>query len=198
MGLPANYRKAGLLAESGPADQLPAVGGHAAVLAGSCSAATLEQIERFAASGPVLKLDPPALMEGGAEVGRAIAWAEQHLGAAPLLIHSSAPPDDVARLQHVLGRERSGNAIEAAMAKIAQALVERGVRRLVVAGGETAGAVVAALGVHGLRIGKAIDPGVPWTLSLGEPHLALALKSGNFGAPDFFHKAFTLAPGSAS
>jgi uncharacterized protein YgbK (DUF1537 family) len=198
MGLPANFRKAGLLAETGPADQLPAVGGHAAVLAGSCSAATLEQIVRFAASGPVLKLDPPALVEGDDEVGRAIAWAEQHLGAAPLLIHSSAPPDDVARLQHVLGRERSGNAIEAAMAKIAQALVARGVRRLVVAGGETSGAVVAALGVHGLRIGKAIDPGVPWTLSLGEPHLALALKSGNFGAPDFFHKAFTVAPGSAS
>jgi uncharacterized protein YgbK (DUF1537 family) len=87
MGLPANFRGAGLLAETGPADQLPTVGGHAAVLAGSCSAATLEQIERFAAHGPVLKLDPAALVDGDAEVSRAIAWAEQHLGAAPLLIH---------------------------------------------------------------------------------------------------------------
>jgi uncharacterized protein YgbK (DUF1537 family) len=194
MGLPGNFRRAGLLAESGEADQLPAVGGHAAVLAGSCSAATLEQIERFAASRPVLALDPMALAEDGAEVERAIEWAEERLGEAPLLIRSSAPPEDVARVQDALGRERAGAAIEAAMARIAVALVERGVRRLVVAGGETSGAVVAALGVRGLRIGPPIDPGVPWTVSLGEPHLALALKSGNFGAPDFFLKAFACAP----
>jgi uncharacterized protein YgbK (DUF1537 family) len=110
------------------------------------------------------------------------------------LIRSSAPAEEVARVQEALGRERAGAAIEAAMAQIATALVERGVRRLVVAGGETSGAVVAALGVRGLRIGPAIDPGVPWTMSLDEPHLALALKSGNFGAPDFFTKAFACAP----
>jgi uncharacterized protein YgbK (DUF1537 family) len=97
-------------------------------------------------------------------------------------------------VQEVLGRERAGTAIEAAMAQIARALVERGVRRLVVAGGETSGAVVAALGVRALKIGPPIDPGVPWTVSLGEPQLALALKSGNFGAPDFFLKAFACAP----
>jgi 3-dehydrotetronate 4-kinase len=194
MGLPGNFRRAGLLAESGQADQLPGVGGHAAVLAGSCSAATLEQIERFAASGPVLALNPLALVKDGAEVERAIVWAEKRLGEAPLLIHSSAPAEQVAKVQEALGRERAGAAVEAAMARIAVALVERGVRRLVVAGGETSGAVVAALGVQGLRIGPAIDPGVPWTVSLGEPHLALALKSGNFGAPDFFLKAFGCAP----
>ena len=93
-----------------------------------------------------------------------------------------------------LGRERAGAAVEDAMAAIAQGLVDQGVRRLVVAGGETAGAVVGALGVQGLRIGPAIDPGVPWTTSLGDPPLALALKSGNFGAPDFFIKAFECAP----
>jgi uncharacterized protein YgbK (DUF1537 family) len=194
MGLPDNFRRAGLLAGTGKADRLPAVGGHAAVLAGSCSAATLEQIERFAASGPVLALDPLALVRDGAEVERAIAWAEQRLGEAPVLIRSSAPPEEVARVQAAVGRDRAGAAIEAAMARIARALVERGVRRLVVAGGETSGAVVAALGVRGLRIGPPIDPGVPWTVSLGEPHLALALKSGNFGAPDFFPKAFACAP----
>jgi 3-dehydrotetronate 4-kinase len=195
MGLPANFRRAGLLAEGSEADRLPPVGGHAAVLAGSCSAATLEQIERFAASGPVLSLDPLALVRDGAEVERAIAWVESRLGEAPLLIASSAPPAEVARVQEAVGRERAGAAIEAAMATIARALVERGVRRLVVAGGETAGAVVAALGVRGLRIGPPIDPGVPWTVSLDAPHLALALKSGNFGAPDFFRKAFERAPG---
>jgi 3-dehydrotetronate 4-kinase len=194
MGLPDHFRRAGLLADSGEADRLPAVGGHAAVLAGSCSAATLEQIERFAASGPVLRLDPLALVRDGAEVERAIAWAESRLGAAPLLIASSAPPAVVARVQEAVGRERAGAAIEAAMATIARAVVERGVRRLVVAGGETAGAVVAALRVRGLRIGPPIDPGVPWTVTLDEPHLALALKSGNFGAPDFFRKAFESAP----
>jgi 3-dehydrotetronate 4-kinase len=194
MGLPGNFRRAGLLAETGEADRLPAIGGPAAALAGSCSAATLEQIERFAASGPVLALDPLALVRDGAEVERAIAWAERRLGEAPVLIRSSAPPEEVARVQAAVGRERAGAAIEAAMAQIARALVERGVRRLVVAGGETSGAVVAALGVRGLRIGPPIDPGVPWTVSLGEPHLALALKSGNFGALDFFRKAFACAP----
>jgi uncharacterized protein YgbK (DUF1537 family) len=194
MGLPANFRRAGLLAGPGQADRLPTVDGHAAVLAGSCSAATLEQIERFAATGPMLALDPLALVESGEEVQRAIAWAEERLGEAPLLIRSSAPPEEVARVQEAAGRERIGAVIEAAMARIAVALVERGVRRLVVAGGETSGAVVAALGVRALRIGPPIDPGVPWTVSLDEPHLALALKSGNFGAPDFFRKAFDCAP----
>jgi 3-dehydrotetronate 4-kinase len=194
MGLPANFRRAGLLAGPRQADRLPPVRGHAAVLAGSCSAATLEQIERFAASGPVLALDPLALVQDAAEVERAIAWAEERLGEAPLLIRSSAPPEEVARVQQAAGRERVGAAIEAAMARIARALVERGVRRLVVAGGETSGAVVAALKVRALRIGSPIDPGVPWTVSLDEPHLALALKSGNFGAPEFFRKAFEREP----
>jgi uncharacterized protein YgbK (DUF1537 family) len=195
MGLPANFRRCGRLDESVPADALPAVGGRAAVLAGSCSAATLGQIEHHEAAGrPALQLDPVALAAGGDEVGRALAFAEQHLGAGPVLIASSAPPEAVARVQERLGRERAGALVEGAMARIAQGLVALGVRRLVVAGGETAGAVVDGLGVKALRIGPPIDPGVPWTLSLGEPRLLLALKSGNFGAPDFFSKAFERAP----
>src|SRR5919106_1233095 len=118
MGLPENFRRVGLLKDSEHADALPPVGGHAAVLAGSCSAATLEQIERFAANGPVLALDPLALVRDGAEVERAIAWAEQHLGEAPVLIRSSAPPEEVARVQAAVGRDRAGEAIEAAMARI--------------------------------------------------------------------------------
>jgi uncharacterized protein YgbK (DUF1537 family) len=84
--------------------------------------------------------------------------------------------------------------IEQTLGRIAQGLVARGVRRLVVAGGETSGAVVGALGVQGLYIGPEIDPGVPWTFSIGQPTLALALKSGNFGTPDFFTKAFRMQP----
>jgi 3-dehydrotetronate 4-kinase len=195
MGLPANFRRSGRLDESAPADALPSVGGKAAVLAGSCSAATLGQIERHEAAGrSTLRLDPLALAEGQDEVERALAFVEANLGDAPLLIASSAPPEQVAATQERLGRERAGALVEDAMARIAQGLVARGVRRLVVAGGETAGAVVDGLGVKALKIGPPIDPGVPWTLSLGEPELLLALKSGNFGAPDFFIKAFERAP----
>ena len=128
-------------------------------------------------------LDPIGLADGGDDVARALAFAERHLGGDPVLISSSAPPEEVAKVQERLGRERAGAAVEAAMAAIAQGLVARGVRRLVVAGGETSGAVVDALGVEALKIGPPIDPGVPWTASLGEPELLLALKSGNFGAP---------------
>jgi uncharacterized protein YgbK (DUF1537 family) len=141
-----------------------------------------------------LWLDPVALAEGSDEVGRALAFTAQHLGDAPVLVASSAPPERIAAIQERLGRERAGALVEDAMAAIARSLVEQGVRRLVVAGGETAGAVVDALGVRALKIGPPIDPGVPWTLSLGEPELLLALKSGNFGAPDFFIEAFERAP----
>ena len=93
------------------------------------------------------------------------------------------------KTQQELGADRAGQLVEQAFARIAQGLVQAGVRKLVVAGGETAGAVVSALGVRRLRIGPQIDPGVPWTESLDDPPLALALKSGNFGSPDFFAKA---------
>ena len=97
-------------------------------------------------------------------------------------------------MQEKLGRERAGALVETALAEIAKRLVARGVRRLVVAGGETSGAVVQALGVKGLRIGKQIDPGVPWTATIGDPPIALALKSGNFGGTDFFLRSFTVLP----
>ena len=113
------------------------------------------------------------------------------------MISATAPPEQVAAIQKELGRERAGTLIEGIFAGIARGLVSRGVRRLVVAGGETAGAVVKALGVTGLRIGGQIDPGVPWTVSLGEPALALALKSGNFGEPDFFLRAFAMLDGES-
>jgi 3-dehydrotetronate 4-kinase len=195
MGLPANFRRQGRLDESEPADALPHIAGGSAILSGSCSAATLAQVERHRAAGrPALTLDPLQLADGGAEIERALAFVERQLGQDPVLFSSSAPPEVVAKVQARLGRERAGAVVENAMAAIAKALVARGVRRLVVAGGETAGAVVDALGVEALKIGPPIDPGVPWTLSLGEPELLLALKSGNFGAPDFFIKAFEQAP----
>lgn len=193
LGLPENFRRRGLLAAH-DATTLPAVDGFEAVLAGSCSAATLEQVERMRERHPALQLDPFALADGYA-AEHAIAWAGEHLAAGPVLIHASAPPEDVAEAQKVLGRERAGALVEEAMAAIAKGLVGAGVRRLVVAGGETSGAVVKALGVEGLAIGPQIDPGVPACVSLGGQTLALALKSGNFGAPDFLTKAFNHMPG---
>jgi uncharacterized protein YgbK (DUF1537 family) len=139
---------------------------------------------------PVFAIDPLAAAAGEKVAEQALAWAAERLGAQPILFAATAPPDQVAAVQQKLGREQAGALVEEIMAAIARGLVARGVRRLVVAGGETAGAVVQALGVTGLRIGRQIDPGVPWTVSLGDPALALALKSGNFGRPDFFLRAF--------
>jgi uncharacterized protein YgbK (DUF1537 family) len=204
LGLPENFRRAGLLAPSDAADTLPVVRGAEAVIAGSCSTATLAQVAAMRARRPVFDIDPLALAEGVDAVGAALDFASRELVSGPILISASAPPEEVRRAQEKLGRERAGTLVETALAAIARGLVERGVRRLVVAGGETAGAVVQALGITGLRIGPQIDPGVPWTASLGtaslgtaslgDKPLLLALKSGNFGGADFFLRSFSVLP----
>jgi 3-dehydrotetronate 4-kinase len=191
LGLPENFRRAGLLEIGQQADRLPRVHGPAAVISGSCSAATLAQVAVMRATHPAFEVDPMALAAGEPVVPRALEWADAYLDETPLLISASAAPERVRAVQDRLGRDRAGSLVEGALADIARGLVERGVRRLVVAGGETSGAVVQALGITGLRIGQQIDPGVPWTVSLGEPAIALALKSGNFGREDFFVRAFT-------
>jgi 3-dehydrotetronate 4-kinase len=191
LGLPENFRRQGLIGDGGGADLLPRIGGKTAVLSGSCSQATLAQLAYMRERAPIFAIDPLAAAAGHDIAADALAWAAGKLGGEPVLIAATAPPETVAAVQAKLGREQAGALVEKIMAEIARGLVERGVRRLVVAGGETAGAAVQALGVTGLRIGRQIDPGVPWTVSLGDPPLALALKSGNFGAPDFFLRAFT-------
>ena len=168
MGLPAQYVRAGWLS-GGARVALPDICGAAAVIAGSCSTATRAQIAHMQRTHPCFAIDPVA---------------------SPLLFQASADPAGVDALQARLGREAAGTRVESLLADLAGRLVEHGVRRLVVAGGETAGAIVGALGIRALAIGEEIDPGVPWTASLGERPLALALKSGNFGAEDFFTRAF--------
>jgi uncharacterized protein YgbK (DUF1537 family) len=188
IGLPAAYRRRGLLVHKSGVDTLPEVGGTSAVLAGSCSAATLGQIANF--KGAHLALDTEGICRGEPVAEKALTWAKTKLGGGAILISASDKPDAVKALQAKYGIERSSQAIEKTMAALARGLVDAGVGRLVVAGGETSGAVVSALDVTALRIGPEIDPGVPWTASVGKTPLLLALKSGNFGAPDFFTKAF--------
>lgn len=196
IGLPANFRRAGLLPAHAAPGLLPEVQGHAAVLAGSCSRATLFQIGTAREHVPTLELDALATPDADALARQALAWAAGRLGETPIVIAASAPPEKVQALQALLGREAAGVLVETALAAVAEGLVAAGVRRLVVAGGETSGAVVQRLGVTRLRIGGEIDPGVPWTFAEGSgPALRLALKSGNFGTRDFFLKAF--APGVA-
>ena len=188
-GIPDTLRRQGLMQCEQAAEPWPAVGGYAAVLAGSCSTATLAQVAEMRLHAPALAIDPRSLARGDDIVAQAVQWAAARLPEGPVLIYTSAPQEEVARVQAELGQERAASLIDRALTEVANGLVTQGVRKLVVAGGETAGAIVQALGISALRIGPQIEPGVPWTLGLGDPPIAFALKSGNFGGPDFFLKA---------
>ena len=189
LGLALCARAQGRLRHAATASALPAVEGRAAVVSGSCSAATNGQVEAWRAGRPAFRVDPLALAAGEPVVAEALEWAGARIANAPVLVYATSQPDEVRAVQAKLGAQAAGELIEGALARIAKGLIDAGVRKLVVAGGETSGAVVQALGVRLLRIGPQIDPGVPWTLAEGEPPLALALKSGNFGGVDFFAKA---------
>ena len=170
-----------------------AVGGPAACLAGSCSQATLKQIASAEQVMPVFHLDPDRILTGADEAQRALDWARPRLAEGPVLIASSSTPDQVSALQARHGRDAAGHAIEQAMADIAENLVKSGVRRLVVAGGETSGAVVDRLKIPGFLVGVEIAAGVPVLRAVGAGgDMLLALKSGNFGGPEFFSDALRL------
>jgi uncharacterized protein YgbK (DUF1537 family) len=171
-----------------------AVGGPAACLAGSCSQATLQQIANAERMMPVLHLDPDRIFTGSSEAERALDWAKSRLADGPVLIASSATPEAVAAVQARHGRDATGHAIEQAMADIADGLVKAGVRRLIVAGGETSGAVVDRLKIPGFLVGVEIAAGVPVlrAVGAGSGDMLLALKSGNFGGPEFFSDALRL------
>ena len=207
LGLPAVYAERGWLTPDAGAADLGPSGGLAAVLAGSCSLATNAQVLRWQQAGrPAFAIDPRALARGEPVAANALAWSHaQHMNTGAdagagadavadgtVLIYATASAEALSAVQSELGAMQAGALVEGCLAHIALGLVEQGVRRLVVAGGETSGAVVQALGVTRLRIGPAICPGVPWTQAESRPHdapLHLALKSGNFGGPDFFDDA---------
>lgn len=193
MGLPQNFRKAGLLPEREIAAKLDAPQGRSGIISGSCSTATRGQIKAALEAGcPALKVDPMALAAGSQNAAELAAWALAQSTEQPFLLYSSDDPAEVAAVQGKLGRDRAGEIVEQAFAQVARALSQGGVTRLLVAGGETSGAVVQGLGIRTLEIGPEIDPGVPWTRVVDGPDMAIALKSGNFGAPDFFLKAWNL------
>lgn len=195
LGLPGNFRKAGKLRDIDAAKQI-AISGGEVVLAGSASVATNGQVAAWLEDNrPALRINPLDLAAGKPVVEQALAFARD--AGQTVLIYATSTPDEVKAVQKELGVERSGAMVEAALGEIAKGLLDAGVRRFVVAGGETSGAVVQALGVQLLQIGAQIDPGVPATVSSGAQPLALALKSGNFGARDFFAKALKQLAGAA-
>jgi uncharacterized protein YgbK (DUF1537 family) len=191
IGLPQNFIEQGFLEAESRASLLPRITGYRAIVSGSCSTMTNSQVMHFIrAGGQAYALDPLKLAAGEREVGHALRWAAPRLSAGPVLIYSTAEPARVKEIQAQLGVSGSSASIESALSQIARGLVEAGVTQLIVAGGETSGAVVNALKVRALLIGTQIDPGVPWTCTVGNKPILLALKSGNFGAQDFFTKAF--------
>jgi len=176
------------------ATALPAIGGRIVCLSGSSSEATNAQVAAFAAKHPTRRLDPIALAEGHETAAEAAAWALAELEKGPCLVTATARPEEVRAVQAQLGTERAASLIEDALATVARTLREAGVRRFIVAGGETSGAVATALGIARLRVGPQIAPGVPWCASDSAEPVAVALKSGNFGRETFFEDAIRLAP----
>lgn len=184
IGLPGNFG----IAPSSQASELPQAAGRKAIVSGSCSQATNRQVQAFIASGgAAFAVDPGRIAQGIDVAAQALAWARPRLARGPVLVYSTADAESVKATQAQLGVQHAGEQIERVLAAIAKGLVAQGVGQLVVAGGETSGACVQALGVTQMRIGPQIDPGVPWCHGNG---LHLALKSGNFGTDDFFTKAF--------
>ncbi|EJT02312.1 3-oxo-tetronate kinase [Rhizobium sp. CCGE 510] len=196
LGLARALVRSGRISPSGatPVDAIRPVGGLSAIVAGSCSKATLRQLDIAERSMPVLRLDPERLLAGPDEIAAALSWAGDRIAAGPVVVAASAAPETVSRLQSLYGREASGHAIETATSLIAAELVAKGVRRLVVAGGETSGAAVDRLAIPAFLIGPEIAPGVPVLRTVGNTQgdMLLALKSGNFGGEDFFAAALAM------
>lgn len=186
IGLPTNFIQRGLA--TGNVGGQIGVEGPEAILAGSCSGATRGQIDLHQKNHPTLAIDVDKVMSGGTIPKDIVEFANINRGRAPLA-YSSGTPDEVRRMQAKYGRDEVAAKLDGFFAQAARLLVQSGVKRLVIAGGETSGAVVSALDLGALKIGQEIDPGVPVLLSQGEQPIALALKSGNFGSPDFFMKA---------
>jgi len=197
LGLAQNFD----IAPTTAASKLPEASGFQAVVSGSCSLATNSQVLAFVAAGlPALAIDPLRTASGIDVAAEALAWAAPLLQSGPVLVYSTAESAAVKAVQRQLGVEEAGALVERTLAEIATGLVALGVRQLIVAGGETSGACVQALGITQMQIGPQIAPGVPWNYCEPSPQeqasskggLHITLKSGNFGGNDFFIDAFKM------
>jgi len=185
LGLPANFGCQTQQVEWQPQQ------GKAAILSGSCSSATRGQIKHHLETHPGIKIDLANVISGEQSPAEIAQWLSETDGLP--LVYSSADPQEVQDVQETFGREASASALEAFFGETATLLVQQGVTRLLIAGGETSGAVVESLKLDTLQIGPEIDPGVP-ALRARE-NLVIALKSGNFGSVDYFEKAAAVLSG---
>ncbi|WP_439496343.1 3-oxo-tetronate kinase [Bosea sp. (in: a-proteobacteria)] len=182
---PALWRRAGLVGEAQKA-LLPAIAGPGVVLAGSCAEKTLKQLEIFAQSRPVLTIDPGEFSDPKAACAQALDWALPRLAAGPVAIATSAGPEQVAALQERLGRREAAARAETILSLLAQRLREAGVRRFLIAGGETSGAILDGFGITRLTVGAYRAPGISHAVADGAEPLAFCLKSGKLGPDDMF------------
>ena len=163
IGLPQNFG----IAPSPSASVLPTPHGLRAVVSGSCSLATNAQVAHFIQTGGHAMALNPLQVSADAAHGKdvaamALAWAAPLLNSGPVLVYSTAAPEAVKAVQVKMGVVAAGTLMEQALSQISRGLVDLGVRQLIVAGGETSGACVQALGISQMQIGPQIDPGVPW------------------------------------
>lgn len=191
MGLPSNF---GIRPKVGEHQRFAGGNGPGLILSGSCSSTTRTQIAVYGSHHPSLRLDAADALDPGAAITRGLDFLLAHKGAGPL-VYSTAEASEVSAAQALYGRERLAASFEAIFAELAVKAVAAGFRRIVVAGGETSGAVASAFGAAALEVGPEIDTGVPVLLREGEPRVAFALKSGNFGADDFFERAIDMLKG---
>ena len=201
IGLPGNWG----LQTSAQASALPQAQGHQAIVSGSCSLATQGQVAHYKSTGlPSWQFDPlrwtdthvPAQIK--ADVANALAWAAPLLSQGPVLIYATTDAETLQKVQAKFGREQAGEWMESALAQACVGLQALGVKQCVIAGGETSGACVQALNISQMQIGAQIDPGVPWCYAPNHAAGHLTLKSGNFGTPDFFTKAFQVLAGASA
>ena len=201
IGLPGNWG----LQTSAQASALPQAQGHQAIVSGSWSLATQGQVAHYKSTGlPSWQFDPlqwtdthvPAQIK--ADVDNALAWAAPLLSQGPVLIYATTDAETLQKVQAKFGREQAGEWMESALAQACVGLQALGVKQWVIAGGETSGACVQALNISQMQIGAQIDPGVPWCYAPNHAAGHLTLKSGNFGTPDFFTKAFDVLAGASA
>ena len=186
---PELWRRRGWIASAPSQIELPMPDSAGAVLAGSCAERTFEQLDHFGARHPVLRLDLADAADGRDLAARALAWAVERLNAGPIAIATSARPDAVAALQKRIGKRRAAALGESVLGRIAAGLHDRGVRRFVIAGGETSGAVLKSLGALVLEVDRFQAPGLSRAVTAGPDPVSLHLKSGKLGPVDMFETA---------